>query len=600
MMKAGLNAPNAESDTGRDFERESQAALYRILSVSLEPIGLTRKFDAILDILFGISWLGIEHKGAVFLTDRRGDRLLMVSSRSLNPVLADLCAEVPYGRCLCGKAAATRTMVFRDHLNHEHDTLYDGIADHGHYCQPIMANGLLLGVLNLYVPAGYAERRDERAFLQSVADTLAGAIERERIDEERQRLILVVEESPDFIGIADIGGRPLYFNRAARELLGCRDAADADACSIDGMFVDASARRVADEGIPMAWASGQWRGETSVRRADGSELPVSQTILAPPDETSRPRFVASICHDISDRKKVEQTLQTLALHEQQFANAIINSLPGIFFTLNEAGRICRWNVNMERNLGYPAERLAQMTLLDLVDEVDAVRIQQAVEQADAGCGVTLEVGLRTVGGIPVAYLVSTTVIGASYGGGMSVVGVGFDISERKALELELERQASVDYLTGAYNRRKFAAFLNHECARALRYGRPFAVVMFDIDHFKAVNDTYGHDIGDRVLCEVVRRARGCVRKSDVFARWGGEEFVVLLPESQLDQAAQLAEKMRVALGESAMAVAGQVTASFGVVEYRPAEPLHDMTKRLDEALYRAKERGRDCVEVGHA
>lgn len=599
-MDASLSTSRDDGDTERNYEHESQAALYRILSVSLEPIGLARKFDAVLDILFGISWLGIEHKGAVFLTDRRGDRLVMVSSRSLNPALADLCAEVPFGHCLCGKAAATRTMVFRDHLNHEHDTTYAGIPDHGHYCQPIMANGVLLGVLNLYVAAGYTERRDERAFLQSVADTLAGAIERERIDEERQRLTLVVEESPDFIGIADIDGRPLYFNRAARELLGCGDVADADACRIEGMFVESSARLVADEGMPTAMVLGQWQGETCIRLAAGGELPVSQTILAPSDESHRPRFVASICHDISDRKKVEQTLQTLAQHEQHFANAIINSLPGIFFTLNESGRICRWNENMARNLGYPAEQLANMTLLDLVDEVDAARIQQAVEQADQGCGITLEVRLRTVAGIPVSYLVSTTVISTSHGGGMSLVGVGFDISERKALEIELERQASVDYLTGAYNRRKFMAFLDHECARALRYGRPFAMLMFDIDRFKAVNDTYGHDIGDRVLCEVARRARGCLRKSDVFARWGGEEFVVLLPESRLDQAVLLAEKMRATLADSAMAVAGTVTASFGVVEYRPAEPIDELTKRADSALYRAKERGRDRVEVGEA
>ncbi len=584
--------------TGPNHETESQAALHRILSVSLEPIGLARRFDAILDILFDISWLHFERKGAVFLADPEGERLVMASNRFLSPALCDLCAEVPYGHCLCGKAAQTRTVVFSDHLDHDHATTFDGIADHGHYCQPIMANGALLGVLNLYVAPGHEDRPDERAFLQSVADTLAGIIERERIEEERQRLVTVVEDSPDFVCITDILGRPLYFNRSVRELLGCREGFERlESCRIDDLFVAESSRLVHDEGIPAALARGIWNGETGIRRADGSELPVSQIILAPRGEDGRPRFLATVCRDISDRKKVEQTLQTLALHEKHFANAIIDSLPGIFFTLTKTGHLARWNVNMERSLGYPAERLADMTLLDLVDEVDAARIQLAVEQADEGHAVTLEVRLRTVAGITVSYLVSTTVINPSYGGGMAVVGVGFDISERKALEQELERQASVDYLTGAYNRRKFMTFLEFECANAQRYGRQFALFMFDIDHFKQVNDRYGHDVGDRVLCEVVRRAQACLRKSDIFARWGGEEFIVLVPENHTGQAAQLAEKMRQALKDPPMESVGAISASFGVVGWRQQDSAFELIKRADDALYQAKNLGRDRIEV---
>jgi diguanylate cyclase (GGDEF)-like protein/PAS domain S-box-containing protein len=251
---------------------------------------------------------------------------------------------------------------------------------------------------------------------------------------------------------------------------------------------------------------------------------------------------------------------------------------------------------MEQNLGYPAERLAKMGLLDLVSESDAARMSQAVEQADNGHAVTLEVHLRTVSGEQVPYLVSTTVINPIHGGGVAVVGVGFDISDRKALEMELQRQASVDYLTGAYNRRKFMELLDGECARARRYDRRLAMIMFDIDHFKLVNDTHGHDIGDQVLREVVRRALGCLRQSDVLARWGGEEFAVLVPESRVDQAAQLAEKIRIDLHHVPIAVAGTIMASFGVAEYQPTETLEGFIKRADSALYRAKNAGRNRVE----
>jgi diguanylate cyclase (GGDEF)-like protein len=239
-----------------------------------------------------------------------------------------------------------------------------------------------------------------------------------------------------------------------------------------------------------------------------------------------------------------------------------------------------------------------MQLRDLVDEVDAVRLQQAVEQADEGRTVTLEVQLKTIDGILVHYLVSTTAISRSHGGGMAVVGVGFDITDRKELETELERQASIDYLTGAYNRRKLLTFLKIECARVLRYGRSLALLMFDIDHFKSINDTHGHDVGDRVLCEIVRRAQACLRQSDVFARWGGEEFSVLVPESKIESAALLAEKLRIAVRQTPIDIAGTVTASFGVVEYRNSESVDELIRRADQALYRAKSGGRDRVDAG--
>ncbi|WP_241546763.1 GGDEF domain-containing protein [Thiohalobacter thiocyanaticus] len=170
---------------------------------------------------------------------------------------------------------------------------------------------------------------------------------------------------------------------------------------------------------------------------------------------------------------------------------------------------------------------------------------------------------------------------------------------RKRLAGELEHQASHDVLTGLNNRRKFEELLLQEIERTSRYQRPFAVIMFDIDHFKRINDRHGHDIGDAVLNELATIVGEQVRDSDIPARWGGEEFIVLLPETGTEGARQAAEgRLRRRIAETLFTGAGRVTISLGVTQYQSGDTLDSLVKRADEALYRAKEEGRDRVVVG--
>ena len=138
---------------------------------------------------------------------------------------------------------------------------------------------------------------------------------------------------------------------------------------------------------------------------------------------------------------------------------------------------------------------------------------------------------------------------------------------------------------------------------AARGGQPLSLLLFDLDHFKRINDVHGHHSGDAVLCEVVRRAAAVLRASDAFARWGGEEFIVLLPETALAAALHVGEKVLDTVRRTPVAVAGAalaVTCSAGVVEWRPGETLEAMLRRADDALYRAKNRGRDRIEQAPA
>jgi len=174
------------------------------------------------------------------------------------------------------------------------------------------------------------------------------------------------------------------------------------------------------------------------------------------------------------------------------------------------------------------------------------------------------------------------------------IGTVQDITERVLLEQELSRLATTDTLTGIPNRRSFNQWLEREVATANRYAAAFSLVMFDIDNFKQVNDEEGHDSGDRLLCHVAELAQDSMRKSDVLVRWGGDEFMLLLPHTPLQDAEQLAERLRVQV-EKERFMGRAVTLSLGLTEYRVGESPRQLLKRTDRALYEAKHSGRNTV-----
>lgn len=159
----------------------------------------------------------------------------------------------------------------------------------------------------------------------------------------------------------------------------------------------------------------------------------------------------------------------------------------------------------------------------------------------------------------------------------------------------LERIAVTDRLTGLFNRTKLDEVLANELARAERYGQSFAVIMADIDKFKSVNDTYGHQVGDSVLSEFAAIMRELVRDTDTPGRWGGEEFLVICSHVDLNDAYVLAERIRATVTGHSFPVVGQKTCSFGVACYRPRDTAETIVNRADVALYEAKHNGRDRV-----
>ena len=179
------------------------------------------------------------------------------------------------------------------------------------------------------------------------------------------------------------------------------------------------------------------------------------------------------------------------------------------------------------------------------------------------------------------------------------------IQLERRLELEelarnLDFRATTDPLTGLFNRRKFDRALATEIIRAQRYKLPLSLILYDIDHFKQINDAHGHKVGDNVLTALSRFVAARIRNSDLLARWGGEEFVILCPSTNGAMACQLAGNLCEAVRNLQIGDAGSVTCSFGVAQYEDGDTAETLLARADDALYAAKSNGRNTVELSIA
>ncbi len=172
-----------------------------------------------------------------------------------------------------------------------------------------------------------------------------------------------------------------------------------------------------------------------------------------------------------------------------------------------------------------------------------------------------------------------------------------DVTHIEDEKRRLEQHAFTDALTGTCNRARLQSLLNVEMQRANRHHIPLSIILCDIDHFKRVNDTHGHQVGDDVLKAVSGLMSQNVRAEDIVARWGGEEFMIVSPQNDLNHTRMLAEKIRTLIADTPFAVVGRLTCSFGVAQLADKDSIRTLTERADRALYQAKSSGRNRVEV---
>jgi diguanylate cyclase (GGDEF)-like protein/PAS domain S-box-containing protein len=244
-----------------------------------------------------------------------------------------------------------------------------------------------------------------------------------------------------------------------------------------------------------------------------------------------------------------------------------------------------------------SEVVGQRTPDYYVDPNDRARLIARVGQD--GHVESYQAQLKTRSGREFPALISAQKL--TYDGEPALLVSAVDISEQKLTEAKLRELATIDSLTGCYNRRHFLDLGAQEFERSSRYHHVVSVAMLDADHFKDINDDFGHDVGDRVLRAVADACRRELRKTDILGRFGGEEFAVIFVETGLSEARRVADRLLAAVAASALTVSGAAiatTVSAGIVERRADETLEVALKRADDALYRAKQAGRNQVAAG--
>ncbi|MGB0514498.1 MAG: sensor domain-containing diguanylate cyclase, partial [Wenzhouxiangellaceae bacterium] len=337
----------------------------------------------------------------------------------------------------------------------------------------------------------------------------------------------------------------------------------------------------------------------SVRRPDG-DLVWLEISTEPVREDSEVAAVVATFSDVTERRRFERSLQD---SQQRLSLAVEGARLGMWDWRPGSGEF-NYNRILAAMIGaaeMEAPR-ARKAVWSLAHPEDEPRLARAMKRHLNGelSQFDVDVRIRKHDG---EYL-WTNIRGqvterAANGDAVRVTGMLIDISERKLLENRLEQLATTDELTGLLNRRAGAAALEHETARSNRGGKPCSLVLLDLDGFKQINDSFGHDAGDLVLAELGGLIRACVRECDTASRWGGEEFALVLPDSDQAGARVLAERLVPRMRELATPDGRGVTASFGIATYRPPESLSELVKRADRLMYQAKRDGRAriCVEA---
>ena len=280
------------------------------------------------------------------------------------------------------------------------------------------------------------------------------------------------------------------------------------------------------------------------------------------------------------------------------------------------GRYQLANTAMETLLGKSAALLAGLTDADLFPAEVAAQLRCSDQQIVAGAAAASDELKFPVDGAPRHCLWLKFPVQGHDGKLFSIGAMAIDTSRQDAIAemqqaldrlqqtnqelqktlLELARLAGTDKLTGAWNRRRLEDAVGNEMARLKRYDHPLSMLIIDIDFFKNINDRHGHVVGDQVLTQLAAVLKSSLRATDSLTRWGGEEFVVLCPNTTLSTVAMLAERLREKIAKTAFAAA-DITASIGVAECLSGESWDQWFQRADAALYRAKACGRNQVQV---
>jgi diguanylate cyclase (GGDEF)-like protein/PAS domain S-box-containing protein len=286
--------------------------------------------------------------------------------------------------------------------------------------------------------------------------------------------------------------------------------------------------------------------------------------------------------------------------DSELLDAVLDAATSLIAVVDADGRLVRWNRACEELLGYTAAELdAPWALLDLIPADERELAREAMRALQAGePPVQAEFHWRTRAGELRLIEWSTRALAGSDGRVTHIVGTGMDLTDARCLEAErasaearLRHMADHDALTGLLNRRRFEEELSRHIAHGRRYGMDGALLMLDLDDFKRVNDNFGHRAGDYVLISVAMTLLLRLRESDVVARFGGDEFAVLMPVGGIEEATELADDLAAAIAADVPTPAGPLSASVGIALFGDLTTGDEILSRADDAMYAQKRAG---------
>jgi len=372
----GILASTKDITERKELEKEneirtrSQEIINKILNISLKDSSLTEVLRESLDVILSSDFISVQQKGGIFITDESEEVLNLKYSKNLSEELITMCNKVPFGRCLCGRAALSKQIQFADCIDERHENKYTGIQPHGHYNIPILYEEKVLGVIVLYLAEGHKKEKYEIEFLQAIANTLAGIIIRKNKEEQIIKLTRAIEQSPASIVITDIDGNIQYVNPKFTEVSGYtfEEAIGKNSKFLKSGKTDPS---VFVELWNTILSGKDWRGEFINKKKNG-EIYFEEAIISPikNEEGVITNFVA-VKEDITEKKKL---LDELTKSEIQFRSIWENSIDamrlidedGIIVDVNDA--FCKmFQLTKEELIGKP------FSVCYLSDEKDVVK-----------------------------------------------------------------------------------------------------------------------------------------------------------------------------------------------------------------------------------
>jgi len=449
------------TDSKRSYQ--IQSALAEIMQISLQPGSMEEMLSRALDIMLSLPTFSVQKKGAIFLARDNEETVELLVHSGLPEQLQHSCKLVPFGKCLCGRAAEDRKIIFSDEVDGHHEISYAGMETHGHYCVPIMTGNRLLGVFNAYVEAGASRKKKDEEILKVAVNALAHAIGSKQsagaLHESEELLSKVMEHTADAIFVHNFDGMIIKTNKVASEFTGYsrEELVGMYVSEIDYIYTDESARELMEQ----ITVSGSIIFESIHQRKDGSTYPVE--------------------------------ISTGSTHHG--------------------------------------------------DEILFLTVVR-------------------------------------------------DITQRRQAEEEIRHMANHDMLTGLPNRNLFMDRLEQALARSRRNNLMTAVMFLDLDNFKPINDTVGHASGDVVLKQIGEKLSSCMRETDTVARFGGDEFIILMSDiKDTEGSTQMAEKINRLLSEPIYL--GDMEYILGVSIGIALYPTHAETSdalilKADETMYKVK------------